>query len=178
MHSPAKPPNSAFLTIILAQSGRCWAVSGLPVRIMGFTPSRAPFLLFLLFLLPLLTWFRTWAHLPKMAWQAEWKLLSAEKKLNKRGFINAQVLATIFTLINPEPRYFLASLHLLWSFDYNSVKNLQWDLQLHVYAGTVLKWWAFLCILRAGLVLGKHQAIGAGHIFELSNLFLSCNNVS
>ena len=126
---------------------------------MGFTPSRALFLvlflLFLLFLLPLLTLFTCLPELtsPKMAWQAEWKLLSAKKKLNKRGFINAQVLATLFTLINPEPRY---SFWLAYtSFDHLII--FQWKTCNEIFDcdGTVLEWWAFLCILRTGLVLGK-----------------------
>ena len=111
-----------------------------------------------------------------MARQAEWKLLSAEKKLNKRGFINAQVLATLFTLINPEPRY---SFWLAYtSFDHLIIFQLKTCNKIFDYAGTVLEWWNFLCILRAGPVLGKNQVIGVVHICELSNLLFSCNNLS
>ena len=74
-----------------------------------------------------------------MAQHTEWKLLSAEKNLNKRGFINAQVLATLFTLINPEPRYsfWLANA----SFDRLIIFQLKTCNEIFKYAFMLVRHW-------------------------------------
>ena len=124
---------------------------------MGFTPSRALFLfLFLLFLLLflflfLLTLFTCLPELTssKMARQAEWKLLSAEKDLNRRGFINVQVLATLFTLINPEPRYSFWPAYT--SFDHLIIFQLKNCDEIFDYDGTVLEFFSCPVIMSGGI---------------------------